>query len=140
MSEEPIPACIRTCQVQAMKQLKLLLVEDSEPVRSRLTQMLESDRVTLTPVATVAAAIDALAKPHDLISVDLNLPDGSGIEIIKHAKAMAMPAVIFVLTGVPEMKEDCLRWGADRVFDKSTELTMYLTAIEDQSREAPDAQ
>lgn len=96
--------------------------------------MLESDRLTLTPVATVAEAIAALANLPDLISVDLNLPDGSGIEVIKYAKALTKVPMIFVLTGVPEMRDDCLRFGADHVFDKSSELMNYLKAIEIQQQ------
>ena len=113
--------------------LTLLLVEDSEPIRSRLTEMLQSERLCVTAVATVAEAIAALADRPDVLSVDLNLPDGSGIEVIRHAKTLAKPPVVFVLTAVPEMRNDCLRCGADDVYDKSTEVAEYLRAIEDRA-------
>ncbi len=55
----------------------------------------------------------------DIIILDLKLPDGSGIEILKKVKALNSTVKVYVFSINSELKNICLRKGADGFFDKS---------------------
>ena len=84
--------------------LRIVLVEDDEPIRRRLASII-TDWPGATLVAACATLADAVAaieaQNFDLLVTDLKLPDGNGIEAIRlvgkrqpHAESM----VISVLT------------------------------------------
>lgn len=112
------------------KTIKLLIVEDSELVSGRIVALLgQNASFAILVAATLAEAIARMAHEPVLMSVDLHLPDGSGLDAIKHAQTMRRRPLIYVLTAMPEMKQVCLQAGADLVFDKHEDMPAYLTAV-----------
>ena len=85
-----------------MKNLSnILLIEDFEEIRNWLAGLLrETFGVTaIVEAATVAQAYARLAsQTFDLIVVDLNLPDGSGIDILRRIKSLGLTAHCVVAT------------------------------------------
>ncbi len=85
--------------------MKFLLVDDHEIVRRGLRQLLAEafPRVQFTEAASVPQARAHLAaRAWDLVFVDLNLPGGSGLELITEAKRLRPAAVVLVLSHYPE--------------------------------------
>ena len=84
--------------------LRIVLVEDDEPIRRRLAAIITDwpGATLVAACATLAEAVAAIeAENFDLLVTDLKLPDGNGIEAIRlvgrrHPRAEAM--VISVLT------------------------------------------
>jgi two-component system, LytTR family, response regulator AlgR len=84
-------------------ELRVLIVDDEAPARSRLRNLLE-DVATQVPnrvVAEAADGVDALEKldgvEADVALVDIRMPRMDGIELARHLAALARPpAVIFV--------------------------------------------
>jgi two-component system, LytTR family, response regulator AlgR len=83
--------------------LRLLIVDDEAPARSRLRNLLDdlSEQVPTTIVAAAADGIDALEQlgdaEIDAALVDIRMPRMDGIELARHLAALARPpAVIFV--------------------------------------------
>ncbi|HEU0200045.1 MAG TPA: LytTR family DNA-binding domain-containing protein [Burkholderiaceae bacterium] len=86
--------------------LKILIVDDEPPARTRLTQLL-ADCSARVPTQVVGeaeggiAAIDAAARlAPDVVLLDIHMPDMDGIEVARHLAARATeqqpaPAVIF---------------------------------------------
>ncbi|MBI2361975.1 MAG: response regulator, partial [Elusimicrobia bacterium] len=78
-----------------------VLVVDDEPADAELHQdVLEAAGYAVTSVGSVAAARKALAiKPHQLLLVDLRLPDGDGLDLLVDAHQADPHAAAVVLTG-----------------------------------------
>jgi DNA-binding NarL/FixJ family response regulator len=109
--------------------LRTFLVEDSPVIRENLIATLEE----MTPVQVVGSAEDEggakrwLEDPAhecELVIVDVVLRSGSGLGVLRAAAQSTPPRRFVVLTNyaTADMRERCRSLGADRVFDKSSEL------------------
>jgi len=116
-----------------MQPLKTYIVEDSPVIRENLIATLEE----LLPVQVVGSAEDEsgalqwLARAEhsaDLLIVDIFLKRGSGLGVLRAARAMPAPLKLVVLSNyaTPDMRRKCLELGADRVFDKSNEIDALI--------------
>ncbi|MBI3415846.1 MAG: response regulator transcription factor [Verrucomicrobia bacterium] len=110
-----------------LKAVRVLLIEDSLPVRERVRSLIEES----TPVKIVgeAGTVDAaLALFHahrpDAVVLDLSLSDGDGSSVLAGIKLSRPDCVVIVLTNftIPESRKRCLKLGADYFFDKSREF------------------
>ena len=65
----------------------------------------------------------------DLVIVDLFLRSGSGLGVLRHLREAGSPSRRIVLTNyaTEEVRERCLALGADKVFDKSTDLDALIS-------------
>jgi DNA-binding NarL/FixJ family response regulator len=119
--------------VAAMPDLNTYIVEDSPLIREDLIATLEE----LTPVHVVGSADNEagalqwlLAPGHrvELVIIDLFLSGGSGLGVLRALAAAPAPGCLVVLSNyaTPAMRRTCLELGADRVFDKSTEIDALI--------------
>ena len=85
--------------------LRVLLVEDHDDTRQIMTRLLDKFGCNVKTASSVAEAV-ALAdrEPFDLLVSDLGLPDGSGMEVMRHVRArgQAIPGVALSGYGQPE--------------------------------------
>jgi PAS domain S-box-containing protein len=64
---------------------RILLVEDHADTREVLTRLLRSLGCSVTAVASVKEAIEAAGREtFDLLVSDIGLPDGSGVDVMRH--------------------------------------------------------
>ena len=120
--------------------LKILLVEDSPLLRSRLTSML-SQHPELAVTGYAAAEAEAVNKlstvAHDALVVDVELRPGNGISVIRHARAIAnetgdqrrLPIVVLTNYDLPIVRERCFLAGADYFFDKMREIDQLVPLL-----------
>lgn len=84
-----------------MKQIRLLLVDDHEVIRTGLRMLLES-QPDMKIVAEAGSGLEALAlteKCHpDVVVMDITLPDISGIETTRRLKAQHPQVTVVALT------------------------------------------
>ncbi|MCI4627100.1 MAG: response regulator, partial [Candidatus Magnetoovum sp. WYHC-5] len=76
----------------------LLIIEDNEHQRDALEEFLDEDYVNIKGVATVAEAKEEIKRGiYDAVVVDLQLEDGSGLEICKFIsdEQLEIPVVIY---------------------------------------------
>lgn len=113
--------------------LNIFVVEDSATIRAGLVAALEE----WVPVRVVGfaesanSAIDQLLAapaPCDLAIVDVMLREGSGVQVLSALQKAHSPVKRVVLTNyaTPLVRDHCLALGADRVFDKSSEVEALL--------------
>ena len=116
-----------------MHPLKTYLVEDSPVIRENLIATLEE----LVPLEVVGTAEDEstavlwLKQPGlvvNLVIVDIFLKGGSGLGVLRAAHAQAHDFKLVVLSNyaTADMRRKCLAMGADRVFDKSTDIDALI--------------
>lgn len=106
-----------------LRRLRVLLVDDSIPVRQRLCSLIEEDtRIDVVAQAgTVAQALACVERDQpDAVVLDLQLPDGSGYTVLQAIRQAGQPCLVIVLTNHfdPENRKRCLLLGADRFLDK----------------------
>jgi two-component system response regulator DevR len=103
--------------------INVLVVEDSSSVRDQLTARLSGIRQigSLEEAATVGDALRKCRKNMpDVITLDIDLPDGKGLEVLNTIKKAHPQTVVIMLTNhaQPEYRKLSLEAGADFFLDK----------------------
>jgi DNA-binding response OmpR family regulator len=87
------------------KTIRVLLVEDDEADASLLRRMLGTVklmRLEVVLAATLEGAMAHLAAGVDIVLLDLNLPDRSGLGTLAHLRAADPATPVVILTGVED--------------------------------------
>ncbi len=115
--------------------MKILVIEDDPTVQTLIKIVLEKKKhdVKLAQTAKDGQKL-ALSNSHDMIILDLGLPDGDGYEICKRMRDDNLTTPILVLSAEQEtnVKVKCLQIGADDYLTKpfdTSELTARIDAI-----------
>ncbi len=111
--------------------IRLLLVDDHAVFRQSLAFMLahEPDFTVVAQAGSVAEARARLADI-DVALVDIDLPDGSGVELIRAMQAVNPQGRALVLTGSASHKElaRAVEAGASGLMNKTAPLEEIITA------------
>ena len=107
-----------------------ILVEDSKALRDALMTVLRPS-MGRRVIDVADSAVEALAlvasygAKWDLMILDLFLRDGTGLSVLQACRDRLPHQRIVVLTNMatPQIRRECLKLGADEVFDKSRELS-----------------
>jgi two-component system response regulator PilR (NtrC family) len=97
----------------AMK--RVLVVDDEQSMRELLTIMLRSEGYAVVAADSRSQAAAVLAKGAvDLVITDVKLPDGDGIEMLRHVKAASPETAVIVITayGSTETAVAAMKLGA----------------------------
>jgi len=115
--------------------LKILIADDSEAVRQRLSEML-SEIAGVQVVGEACDMVDALElfekSGPDAVILDIRMPRGGGIEALRRIKGKCPRTRVLILTNYPcsQYRNKCLQEGADYFFDKSNEFMDVVGVIE----------
>jgi two-component system copper resistance phosphate regulon response regulator CusR len=77
---------------------RVLVIEDQRPLLTNLSRGLKEEGYEVVPATSIAEARDALAQQPDLILLDLMLPDGSGIDLLREFRGQGIWQPVLVLT------------------------------------------
>ena len=127
-----------------MNPLRVLVVDDSAVAGSRLSSLLSSvEGIEVLPQAwEVAGARRAfLSGAPDLVVTDFQLPDGTGVDVIRYVKTTWPRTFVCVLTNFPYApnRRRCLDAGADLFLDKSTEFDALIGVCRRLLTSGPDS-
>ncbi len=107
--------------------INVLLVDDSELIISGLKEML-SDVKTINKIETAGTLAEAeLVMNREEINtvvLDINLPDGNGLNFLKWIKANHPGVVVMMLSNMSSelYRRTAEQRGADHFFDKSNDF------------------
>jgi len=114
--------------------ITVLVIDDHAVVRAGICAVLEKrSNFTVVQAASKAEAFAQLAKHNpDAIVVDINLPDGSGLEVVSWARSISQTLAIIVLTMSEsgEFTLAAMKAGASAYLKKSLPLSDLLSAID----------
>lgn len=118
--------------------LKLLIVDDSEPVRKSLLAVMAGipGIDAIDQASTLAQALTSARRSlPTLVILDLHLPDGNGMDIIQTLKqiAPAMQLAVLTLHAHDSDRGKCLALGADWFFDKAAEFDQLMDVVRGQA-------
>ena len=115
--------------------MKVLIVDDSDLLRGHLAAMIGSVPGVrhVEQADCVRSALTCLAsfRP-DVAVLDIQLPDGNGIEVLKAIrKDMPLTHVIMLTNhAFPQYRKKCMAEGAAYFLDKHTEFETVVEVLE----------
>ncbi len=125
-------------------QERIVVVEDDPHWAAVLQRSLRSESYAVELAGDLRTGLAAVNRTQpDVIVLDLTLPDGSGMELVRALSAVpsvdgAHRPIVVVVTGTDELTEklDCLRHGADDYLVKPIEPQELRARISTQGRRA----
>ena len=109
----------------------ILVIEDEKPMALTLSTLLGKDyRVEVAFTGLEGVKIAVTGEP-DLVLLDLNLPDASGIDVLKQLHAMEPSPEVIIITAVRELKTavEAMKLGAFDYIEKPFEREELLLTI-----------
>jgi CheY-like chemotaxis protein len=118
---------------------RILLIEDSDVLSRRLVDLLsEPGRLAVAAqAATQSEAVTRLKESaYDVLVVDIELAEGNGVAVIRHARQLYPPdgqPLIVVLTNYASdfVRDHCFAAGADYFLDKMRDISMLKGIVAD---------
>lgn len=113
--------------------LRVLLVDDNAEGRRALQRVLALHGLDVTAVADGASALEAMLAdpPPDAVLLDLMLPDIDGMELARHACAVAPRPYVAMVTGwtIDVDVDALLATGVDDVFQKPLDIDALMAKL-----------
>jgi DNA-binding response OmpR family regulator len=116
-----------------MTQARILVVDDDDPLREVLRNQLEAAGYQCDDARDGQEAIDKLrAGGVDLMLLDINMPEKSGIDVLRFLKENSIQCRVIMLTGRIgfSIATESLKLGADEYITKPFSLDYLLSAIQ----------
>jgi DNA-binding response OmpR family regulator len=96
-------------------------------------KLLKRQGFAVSEAATVAEAMVVVeqAPPPQWILLDLMLPDGCGISVLRRVRAAALPCTVCVITGCADSQllGDARRAGAEHTFTKPLDVERLMNVM-----------
>ncbi|BET68582.1 heavy metal response regulator transcription factor [Opitutales bacterium ASA1] len=112
--------------------MKILVVEDARKMGQFIVNGLQEAAYTAHLVGTCAAAEDALAESHfDAIVLDLGLPDGNGLDLLRRWRGVGFNEPVIILSARSEVEDRIagLNVGADDYLPKPFSFDELLARL-----------
>jgi DNA-binding NarL/FixJ family response regulator len=118
--------------------LKVAIVDDSDIIRERLVQRII--KCSSMEVVWYSENVENTykccgEKEPEVLILDIQLPDGSGIDILEKIKLERKDVKVIMLTNYPSLpfRKKCIAAGADYFFDKSTEFEKVFEVLKEMA-------
>jgi DNA-binding NtrC family response regulator len=118
---------------------QVLVLEDEKALLELVVDALGSEGHAVTPTSSVAKALEALKDGRfDVAVLDLNVPDGSGIDVLKAISEEALPTEAIVLTGNATVSNaiEAMKLGAYDFLTKPTRMEELQALVEKAAEKA----
>jgi DNA-binding NtrC family response regulator len=111
----------------------ILLVEDKDSLRRVLRLTLENAGHSVTEAADARAALNEIAAaPHKLVLTDLRMPHGSGLDVLRAARAAdgGIPVIVMTAFGSIDEAVQAMKDGAHDFLQKPVDSNHLLLLVE----------
>jgi DNA-binding NtrC family response regulator len=111
----------------------ILLVEDKDSLRKVLRMTLENAGYSVTEAADARAATNEIARtPHRVVLTDLRMPHGSGLDVLRAARAADNNIPVIVMTAFGSIDEavQAMKDGAHDFLQKPVDSNYLLLLVE----------
>jgi DNA-binding NarL/FixJ family response regulator len=117
-------------------QLKVVVADDSAALRERLAATLAAiEGVRVAGLASCGAeAVDAFNTTlADLFILDIQMPDGSGVDVLREIKLRNSATMVIMFTNhpYPQYQQKCVELGADHFLSKSRDFKQLIKIVEE---------
>tara|TARA_R110002072_G_scaffold208805_1_gene366249 strand:+ start:12443 stop:12814 length:372 start_codon:yes stop_codon:yes gene_type:complete len=114
----------------------VLIVEDHPLIGKSIVDAINtiSNVKSLQLTTSLHEAISLLSiNDFNLIVLDLSLPDGNGLELLKLLKERKEKKKVLVFSTNTDLKNVCLRYGAYAFFDKANDFDALIETIKNKN-------
>lgn len=117
--------------MSAANMTKVLVVDDSAELRRRLVEML-SPIPGIAVVGEATSAVEAISSIHvqrpDVVILDIQMPGGSGLDVLREVKSDYPDTVVVMLTNhaEPQYQKRCSELKADYFLSKATDSKLLV--------------
>lgn len=124
--------------------MKLLIVEDEASLQELMTEALEKEGYIVENAMDHASAMERLGVySYDCILLDINLPGGSGLDILEHIKKSSLRVNVIIISARDSIDDKVrgLELGADDYLAKPfhlAELSARIRSVARRSRNDGD--
>ena len=112
---------------------RVLIIDDHPMIRSAVTTLLEgSDFAIVGSAASVSTAMDAVAEcDPDIVILDLAMPGGSGIDVLKQMRAVGDRRPVVILTAAIDDYRlgDAMKMTVDGIVMKNNDPAFLLDCL-----------
>lgn len=111
----------------------ILLVEDKDSLRRVLRLTLENAGYTVTEAPDARSALNEIsAAPHKLVLTDLRMPHGSGLDVLRAARAAdgSIPVIVMTAFGSIDEAVQAMKDGAHDFLQKPVDSNHLLLLVE----------
>jgi len=111
----------------------ILLVEDKDSLRQVLRLTLENAGYSVAEAANARVAINTIQQePHRLVLTDLRMPNGSGLDVLRAARAVDGDIPVIVMTAFGSIDEavQAMKDGAHDFLQKPVDSNHLLLLVE----------
>src|SRR5438093_213795 len=122
-----------------MSRANVLVVDDQDSIRQFVSKALEEDGYTVQTTASVRETREAIERDMpDLAILDLKLPDGTGLELLREIKRVQTEVPVIVMTAFGELETAVEAMGAGafwfvkKPFQNDELLALVAKALESQ--------
>lgn len=120
----------------------VLIIEDSDTTRELLKNVLETEGFEISEACTGFQAIKELqVRSYDLIITDINMPDLTGLEIIKFARSGPVhrntPIIVISTDSQNRDRERAVALGANRYITKPFDPDEFLETCLETIKQSP---
>jgi len=124
-----------------VNRVNALVVDDQPSTLLLVHAMLDRAGYNVVERATGAAAFDALSSTHyDLVVLDLNLPDMSGLDLLRSLRTQKMPPVLGITASLtPDIAAQAESVGIIRVLQKPISCGQLIESAAAAIRDAKSA-
>ncbi len=118
-----------------MTPLRVVIVDDEEPARNRLRELLEDCRVELphSIAGEAANGVEGLqivtAAEAEVVLVDIHMPEMSGIEFARHLQILERPPAVIFVTAHDRYAVEAFEVNAVDYLTKPVRAVRLLTAL-----------
>ncbi|MCR5031287.1 MAG: response regulator transcription factor [Lachnospiraceae bacterium] len=117
----------------------IVIVEDDKDLNSGLCKALKSEDRTIVSCAALNEAREQIfLSPPDLVMLDINLPDGNGLDLLKEIKesGLSVPVILLSANDTDADVVKGLELGADDYVTKPFSLSVLRARVNTQLRKA----
>jgi CheY-like chemotaxis protein len=110
----------------------ILVVDDENHIRKLYTEFLTREGYQVVSVASSEEALEMVAgRKFDLVILDIELEDASGLEVLKRFKSEHRDLPVILNSAYSIYKSDFSTWLADAYILKSSDITSLKEKIEE---------
>ncbi len=121
---------------------KIMLVEDDLALSNGIVMVLQGDDISVTQCFNLKTAREKIEKEtYDLVILDINLPDGNGLEfLIEVKKSYSVPVILLTANDLEMDIVTGLEMGADDYITKPFSLAIFRARVNTQLRKSEGEQ